>query len=349
MGARWQALEAASPCSFFQSWAWVGCLADERFTDPVWLEARDGNRTLALGLFNRRAGRLGADRLWLGETGRAADDSLFVEHNGLLLAPDAPAGLLGACLRAARAARRPYPSRLFGRSLVLGGVDSSHLAAAAAAGTVLRRQPDRQAPFVDFTALPPDRAWLDGLSANARQQLRRSARRYAMSGDLHVRRAGTPAEALDFFDRLATLHQAAWTARGRPGAFAEPRFGRFHRALIARAFASGGVDLLCVQAGGRPIGYLYNFRHRGRVLAYQSGFDYAAADPQQKPGLTCHHLAIELYRSEGMTAYDFLAGADRYKLSLANASATLHWLEIVAPWSARALAGRLRGAMGRTR
>ena len=348
IGARWQALEAAAAGSFFQSWAWVGCLAGERYTDPVLLEARDGDRVLALGLFNRRAGLLG-HRLWLGETGRAADDSLFVEHNGLLLAPDAPAGLLGACLRAARAGRVAGGRNFSARGLVLGGVDGAHRAAAATAGAVRMRDPDRAAPYVDFTVLPAGRPWLDGLSANTRQQLRRSARHYAAAGDLTVRRAGTTAEALDFLDRLAVLHQAAWTGRGRPGAFAEPRFGRFHRALIARAFPTGGVDLLCVQAGARPIGYLYNFRHRGRVLAYQSGFDYAGAAAQQKPGLTCHHLAIERYRREGMVAYDFLAGADHYKQRLANATTTLHWIEILPPWSPRAMTGRLAAMLARFR
>ena len=72
---------------------------------------------------------------------------------------------------------------------------------------------------------------------------------------------------------------------------------------------------------------------RQRVFAYQSGFDYAAAGPHQKPGLTSHYLAIESYRRQGYRRYDFLAGADRYKTSHSNAVAMLHWLDVVPRWS----------------
>jgi CelD/BcsL family acetyltransferase involved in cellulose biosynthesis len=93
------------------------------------------------------------------------------------------------------------------------------------------------------------------------------------------------------------------------------------------------VDLLRMSAGGQTFGYLYNFRFHGRVLTYQSGFDYAAAGPHEKPGMTCHHLAIEACAAEGVDCYDFLAGADRYKTSLATGAVPLHWLEISPRWS----------------
>ena len=54
LGDRWRALEAQADCSFFQSWTWTGCLAEERFPDPVLLEARQDGETVALALFNRR-------------------------------------------------------------------------------------------------------------------------------------------------------------------------------------------------------------------------------------------------------------------------------------------------------
>jgi hypothetical protein len=79
------------------------------------------------------------------------------------------------------------------------------------------------------------------------------------------------------------------------------------------------------------------------VLAYQSGFAYPQGDAQRKPGLTCHHLAVEDHLAHGMETYDFLAGAGRYKTSLANAVRTLSWLELGSPWRPAALAARLRG------
>lgn len=323
LGAEWRALEDAAAGSFFQSWTWVGCRAATRFPDPWLLRAERDGKPVALALLNRRDGRL-----WLNESGAPALDAPYVEHNGVLLAKD-EAGLLRACL-----------ARLFGaaRRVMLSGVDAAHLAAARRAGAVRVRQ-ESLAPYADLGALAgrPE-AWLDGRSANTRQQVRRSDRFY---GAVSLRRAATVAEAEDFLDALASLHQASWTARGRPGAFAEPEFRRFHHALLARAVPRGEAELLRVEGARGVIGYLYNFRWRGRVLAYQSGLDYAAAGRHGKPGLTCHHAAIRQAIAEGMDAYDFLAGADRYKVSLADAATPLYWLEAAATYSPAGLALRL--------
>src|ERR1700689_611729 len=65
--AKWRDLETRSNPSFFQSWTWTGCLAAERFSDPLLVEIRETGRTVALALFNRR-GRT----LYLGESGDKA-------------------------------------------------------------------------------------------------------------------------------------------------------------------------------------------------------------------------------------------------------------------------------------
>ena len=324
LAPEWRALEARAAPSFFRSWTWVGCRAAERFPDPWLLRAEQGGQSVGLALLNRRH-----RRLWLHESGDAALDAVFVEHNGVLLASDA-AGLLVPCLAALLACRRPVR---------LAGVDAAHLAASRHAGTVrlLRESP---APYVDLAALgaAPD-AWAATLSANTRQQLARSRRSL---GPVTVTRAATVGEAWAFLDALAGLHQATWTARGRPGAFADPAFRRFHRDLLARAVPRGEADLLRIAGAQGAIGYLYNFRYRGRVLAYQSGFDYRSFGKAAKPGLTCHEAAIAQARAEGARVYDFLAGADRYKTSLANAATPLYWLDAAAPHSAAGLGLRLR-------
>jgi CelD/BcsL family acetyltransferase involved in cellulose biosynthesis len=329
LAGEWRALEDRADGSFFQSWTWVGCLAAARFPGAVLLRAERDGATLGLALCNRRGGAL-----WLGESGDPAWDAIYVEHNGPLLARDANT-LLPACLRALLGASWR------GRRLRLPGVEAAQVAAAHAAGAVrlLRKSP---APFVDFCALG-EGDFLAGLSANTRYQIRRSDRAYAAAGPIAVRRAATLAEAEGFLIELAALHQATWTAREQPGAFANARFLRFHRALIARALPRGEIDLLRVAAGETVIGYLYNFRHRGRVVSYQSGFDYAAAGPHQKPGLTCHHAAIEFSRRDGATAYDFLAGGDRYKTSFANATTELFWLDVTPRASLRGLLYRAIG------
>ena len=336
---RWQSLEAQADPSFFQTWAWVGCLAEERFPDPLLLAAEEDGVSVALALFNRRRRWLSRPTLYLGESGDGDLDSMFIEHNGPILRRGREAllpDLLAVALRA--------PGGMAWRGgcrLVLNGVGDAVLLAVAAAGGAVQRLRTQSAPLVDLAALRrAGRPFLESLSANTRYQLRRSARCYGMAGPVTVRRADSVAEAWEMLDRLAVLHQASWVRRGRQGAFARPAFRRFHRALLARAMPRGEADLLCIAAGSRVIGYLYNFRFRNRVLAYQGGFDYATAGRHEKPGLTCHHLAIEAAMAEGMDCYDFLAGADRYKTSLSCAMVPLHWFVAIPRW----MAGR-RGAI----
>jgi CelD/BcsL family acetyltransferase involved in cellulose biosynthesis len=266
---KWRDLEARSNASFFQSWTWTGCLLEQRFPDPVVVEACEDGRTVALALFNR-LGRT----LYLGESGQQQLDDVFIEFNGVLTEAGREAKLTQACLHAARdvsGGKRPGHWR---RRLMLSGINSATLAAAKQIGAV-RRTRERPAYFVDFAAGRD--GFLQRRSANTRQQLRRSDRDYATSGDITIERAETLPQAQEFLDGLAALHQASWVARQQPGAFANPFFTRFHQALIARGLGRGEIDLLRVAAGPQVIGYLYNFRYRGCSLAYQSGFDRATA------------------------------------------------------------------------
>lgn len=342
LGAKWRDLETRSTPSFFQTWTWTGCLAAERFPRPVLVEVREGQRTVALALFNRRGGTL-----YLGESGDPALDSIYVEFNGVLAEAGRESGLTVACLHAARASCAPGGRMALWKSrLVLGGISAATAAAAAATGHVIHNR-SLIAPSVDLRK--QNRGFLDERSTNTRQQIRRSNREYAAAGPISIDRAGSLAEAEAFLDGLVILHQTSWLARGQAGAFANPFFGRFHRALIARGLEREEIDLFRVAAGQQLVGFLYNFRYRGHSLAYQSGFDYAGASRHEKPGLTCHYEAIRFAQEWGAVRYDFLAGDDRYKRSLSNAAETLHWIEVNNRWSPRVLARQTRDFLVRHR
>ncbi len=313
LGTRWRALEERSDLSFFQSWTWTGCLAAERFPDPVLAEATDGGETVGLALFNRRRA-LGRDVFFLGKSGALPWDRLAIEHNGPVVAcarKDATDAILRMAVGKA--------------DLVLSGMTG------AAMGQVLKAQP---APFAI-----PDASYMDRRSANTRQQIRRSDRAF---GPLAIERADSEAAAHLFLDEMAAMHQTTWIARGQPGSFADPSFGRFHHELIRRGLPRDEIDLLRVTAGPRVVGILYNFRHRGRVSAYQSGFAYDSTNPHLKPGLSCHRIAIEACGRDGVAIYDFLAGDDRYKRSLSDGAETMHWSLAGPWWSPRLLAHRSR-------
>jgi CelD/BcsL family acetyltransferase involved in cellulose biosynthesis len=323
LGGRWRALEERSDLSFFQSWTWTGCLADERFPDPILAEAREAGETVGLALFNRRRG-FGRDVLFLGESGVPRFDRLTIEHNGPLVVRDHP-GLSEAILREAGARF----------DLVLSGMTGT------AWGKIVKSQP---APYAIA-----DAGYFNRRSANTRQQIRRSDRALAAFGPLAIARADTVATAGAWLDAMAGMHQTTWASRGEPGSFADPFFGRFHHELIRRGMPRGEIDFWRIAAGERAIGILYNFRFRGRVSAYQSGFSYDAFDPRFKPGLSCHRLAIEAYAGDGISVYDFLAGGDRYKRSLADGADAMHWRRAGRWWSPRSMALRTWSVASRLR
>jgi CelD/BcsL family acetyltransferase involved in cellulose biosynthesis len=327
LGDDWRSVEARADASFFQSWRWIGTwLAltpeDDR---PQLLTGRRSGEVVALALLGRhtawRHGFVVSRGLYLTETGRKEFDGLTIEYNGILADRAHAAEVIPAALAYLVAGVKGWDE------LFLPGVrEGIYERPAAAAGLslhVYNRSPCR---FVDLAALRTSgKALVDQLGKNTRYQIRRSKRRYEERGKLAFRLARDASEALALFDEMKALHQAAWTARGEPGAFANPFFERFHRRLIESATASGETQLARIASGDATVGVLYNFVFRGRVCNYQSGFAYEA-DNAIKPGLVSHEAAIAHYGAAGADAYDFLAGDSQYKQSLGTDSVELVWL-----------------------
>jgi CelD/BcsL family acetyltransferase involved in cellulose biosynthesis len=337
LGERWRDLEQRSDGSFFQSWTWVGCLAAERFSDAVLVEATEAGRTVALGLFNRVRRRIGPSTLYLGESGAVDRDSPYVEQNGLLVEAGHGANLVALSLR---------PLLATG-DVVLSGVGEAVAASVRRAASLVHITRQQPSWFVDLATIRRVGGdYLAGRSANTRQQLRRSDRFYERDGPIVLAHADSVESAHTMLDQMADLHQATWERRGKPGSFASPFFRQFHHALIESALPRGEVTVMKISTEETIIGFLYNFIWRGRMLAYQSGFAYRDNESRAKPGLTCHCAAILEAFSQDIDIYDFLAGDDRYKRSLADRSHQQFWLEAGPFWSmrllSRALAGRVR-------
>lgn len=344
----WRALEArlGGAPSFFLSWPWIGCWLDHLPAGgrPHVLTARDGEggAVTALAVLvertRRRLGLAPRRQWWLHESGDAVLDRVCVEYNGVLAttaggtvaALDWLAGRTDAC-----------------DELILGGVDADLAAAitALAPGRRLARVLNRApCPWLDLAAARRSGSEPPALfGSSTRAALRRCLRLYGGEGAVGLRVAATVDEALETLTILKELHQRDWTGRGLPGAFADPLFERFHRDLIGRAFPLGAIELCRITAGDRVIGALYNFVWRGRVLAYQSGFDRSPGDNRLKPGLLSHSLAIGHALGAGRERYDFMAGEGRHKRDLSTgADDTLVWLALDADTPLNRLEHRLR-------
>jgi CelD/BcsL family acetyltransferase involved in cellulose biosynthesis len=322
LGGWWRELEARADCRVFLGWSWIGTWAELSGMVPQVLVAREGGRIVGLALLasakERRHGWLAVRTLQLHATGDPAQDAITIEHNGVLVD---------------RAVAATAP-RLMLKHLLADAGDWEELHCPGVAPDFADGLPGVElralsgSAQVDLAALRASGVpYLEQLSANTRQQIRRAMRGY---GEPRLELAGSVDEALAWFDALGELHQAYWTRRGKPGAFASPFFVRFHRTLIARHFRDGLVELVRVTASDAPIGYLYNLMWRGGVDSYQSGFAYTG-DARLKPGLVSHAMCIERHLAAGASRYDFLAGDARYKLSLGKSGPQLAHVVVQRP------------------
>ena len=313
----WRDLEAASRPAYFLTWAWVSnwlaCLPRGHAPSLAVIVAA-GAPLAAFFLAKRtivRSKVVPSRSLYFNTTGVDRIDLLWIEYNGLLgrdmplteLLPLLPHGWDELYLPALRES-------------AFGDVTTTH---------DTRVVIDRRVP-VHYVDLAQARAkgYLALLSGGTRSQIKRAQRE---AGEVTVEIAQDAKSAIDIYSELVALHTAQWRAKGKPGAFADPWFDRFHRRLIAERFAAGEIQLVRARNQAGPIGCLYNFVHDRRVLQYQSGFE-TFANEKLKPGFICHTAAIEHATATGCAIYDFLAGDQRYKKQLATDSTQMTWARV---------------------
>lgn len=325
----WTDLQQRSRPSFFTSWGWIGC----------WLKCLPSNvhaqvltatvNGVVVGLAivcersQRRRKLLVSEGLFLNETGDESLDELTIEHNGILADSTCEAEVDRACLDFLLAQRSDWDELFF------SGIDDTNrlspVLRTPPAGIDVRLFKEAACATVNLAAIRQSGGdYLAKLSSNSRQQVRRAMRQCEQSGPLTVETPRTLSEAEQFFDELKCLHQAYWQGKGKPGAFGSDFCDCFHRTLIAERWPEGEIQLLKVRAGDHLLGYLYNFVFAGRVLSYQSGFAYEE-NPKRKPGIVTDVLAVQHNLERGAAVFDFLAGNERYKQSLATDSSTMRW------------------------
>lgn len=192
--------------------------------------------------------------------------------------------------------------------------------------------------------------YLSALSANTRQQLRRSKRLAEQTfGPVVLEEAGSADQALRWFDETAPLHRARWgknKSQSFDSGFDNPDFVAFHRRLIEHGFASKAIQYLKCSAGGVTFAYLYNFVSGDRVHFYLSGVNYGVSHAV-RPGMLAHWMAIEKNLHNGQSLYDFLAGDARYKRSLSTGEDRTLWLVLRRPRWRLEIENRVRRIKGK--
>lgn len=200
--------------------------------------------------------------------------------------------------------------------------------------------------------------FLGGLGKSLRYYIRRGRRDFERAGGSY-RLVQDTSELPASFQALVDLHQARWTERGEPGAFASLQRREFHDRMLPLALSNGWLRLGLLLLDGKAIGGTYNFRYAGRVYVYQSGIQ-ALPKSYISPGTLMHSYEIEAAIAAGDAEYDFLKrGASDYKDRWADMSRDLVCLRIYRPglkqqalntgrWAHRNLRAAKRRLIGRT-
>lgn len=324
----WQAIEAGLAAAdppqapgLSCTWAWTGtwlehygAVVPHRFL----VAERAGTPIGAALLTEGPRRRLRPRALHLGTAGEPFGETIFVEHNRLLVA-DVDRAAFARALVEHVAAQRGWDR------LCLDGMEAEDagllLAAAADAGLPAAEVQEEQGPTAD---LQGGADVLDGLSASRRQRVRRSLKAF---GELETDWAQDPQEATAILDELIELHQARWAGTGKPGAFARPRVVAFHRAIVARLLPEARVALVRVRRGDETVGCLYGHVDGDRLLFYQSGLRQYE-DNKLRAGVAGHVCFMRACRERGLAVYDFLAPVVRYKQELATGAAPIVWARV---------------------
>lgn len=187
-----------------------------------------------------------------------------------------------------------------------------------------------QSPYILLPATWVE--YLAALSPSRRGFIKRSLRAFEdwSGGTQEVECVRSPADLERGFETLRALHAARWGRGEHEGLFASASFTAFHRAVMPKLLASGGLELLSLSVRGEPVAVQYNLVHDGKVQFYQGGrkLDLPRAI---RPGTVLHAHAIRRAIESGKREYDFLAGAQRYKLELSLASRPIVELRAVRP------------------
>jgi CelD/BcsL family acetyltransferase involved in cellulose biosynthesis len=294
---------------------------------------RDGGELVAIAPLCRRLyryyGCLPFRRLELSASGEDDADEVFSEYIGILCARGSERAVAGAVARAIANGELGDCDEL-----VMPRMDGGHalpgLLAHALEGSGMTTVSETIAEAPHVTLPGSFDAYLAQLPKQHRYTVRRSLRDFeSWAGPrwaVHVAR--TPAELTRARRILESLHAEVWRARDKPHAFQSPRFAKFHDLVMPGLLARDALELTWIEVRGEPIAALYSVRWQRAIQFYLSGRKVDVGK-NIRVGIVAHALAIRRAIDAKYREYDFLAGASRYKLTMATSLRPLVTLRAV--------------------
>lgn len=258
--------------------------------------------------------------------------ALFGYHDPLAAAPLAEAEWSAFWASVRPSVPVAYDSALF--RLV-----HAEIAVASAAPTVMENSPVLEFSGGDFDFV------LRRLSKNAREQVRRSARRIAEAGGRFESLTGAAAAA-EVAGPLATAHRTLWRARPAGSVLDQPRvldaFTRFAREGTVAGWAR--LDRLVMD--GAAIAWHFGLVHRTGWHWWLPAYDAASAMPSPGAAMLAH--VVEQAVGAGAARLHLMIGNQRYKQRWHPAPLALRAVRWYAP-AVRGAALRLYDSLRATR
>jgi CelD/BcsL family acetyltransferase involved in cellulose biosynthesis len=160
------------------------------------------------------------------------------------------------------------------------------------------------------------------ISGKSRNLHRRRRRQLQEQGTLEFSFARTREQVDAALDDAFRIHRLRWEGRPDGSGFATPTGMAFHRAALGALSDQHVVHLVTMRLDGRAIAFLLNLAVGDRFYQYRLAFDPSFG--RFSPGVLTLLETIEWAAGEGFTRFEFLGGAERYKVELADRFEPLH-------------------------
>jgi len=203
-------------------------------------------------------------------------------------------------------------------------------AACARRGWSVRRSPLWRCPYIELPA--SWEAYLASLSLDKRQAVRRRERKLRRERNVALVDYG-PARIEDGWRHLTRLHALRWEGGG---VLRDRAWERLHQWFASWLAERHQLWLTSLDVDGRPVAAWYGFSVGDTIYCYQSGWD-----PRWRQcGVSMILLGVMIRRAieQGYRRFDFLRGAEPYKLEWTSTARTCYEVLILRPgWRATVL------------
>jgi CelD/BcsL family acetyltransferase involved in cellulose biosynthesis len=203
---------------------------------------------------------------------------------------------------------------------LFGLPDPSRLAAAAGEER-LTLIPRAEAPVLDL-----ERGWEAAYqaktSAKRRSLHRRRRRQLERFGPVSFEVARDLEELAPALEQAFRLHDARWRDRPEASGFSTPAGRDFHRAALTALAPLGVPRIGLLRVAGSAVACNYFFLLGDCMYFHELAFDPVLA--RWSPGQVATLDTLEAAAAEGARRVEFLGGAERYKLELADRLEPLH-------------------------